>query len=323
MSLMTPATVLGDPGRLRQVLLNLVGNALKFTERGQIEVRLTVVERDAESVLLEVAVRDSGIGIPVHQQQQIFDAFSQADGGTTRRYGGTGLGLTISARLVELMGGRIGVHSEPGHGSRFHFTLRCGLPRAEPVEPPVPEADQLRGMDVLVVEDNATYREVLLRILSSWGMVAQAAADGETGLALLEQARQQGRPFPLVLLDLALPGLDGFAVAEAMQLRSPDTPPAVMMLTANGQRGDAARCRELGIRAYLSKPVRPSDLFNGIVNALAPNQIAGVGKLVTRHSLRERKVGASILLVEDNEVNRVLAMTIPLNRSDGRTGLLK
>ncbi len=306
----TPPTVLGDPGRLRQVLLNLVGNALKFTERGEIEVTLEVAERDAGSVLLEVAVRDTGIGIPAHQQQQIFDAFSQGDSGTTRRYGGTGLGLTISARLVDLMGGRIGVRSDPGHGSRFHFTLRCGLPRVEPVEPPVPEADQLRGMDVLVVEDNATYREVLLRILGSWGMAPQAAADGETGLALLEQARRQGRPFPLVILDLALPGLDGFAVAGAVRQQAPETPAAVMMLTANGQRGDAARCRELGIRAYLSKPVRPSELFNGIVTALAPNPITGVGTLVTRHSLRERKSGAAILLVEDNEVNRVLAMTI-------------
>jgi two-component system, sensor histidine kinase and response regulator len=306
----TPPTVLGDPGRLRQVLLNLVGNAIKFTERGGVDVSLAVAERDAESVLLEVAVRDTGIGIPAHQQRQIFDAFSQGDSGTTRRFGGTGLGLTISARLVELMGGRIDVQSEPGRGSRFQFTLRCGLPRQEPAEPPVPEADQLRGMDVLVVEDNVTYREVLLRILGSWGMAAQVAPDGETGLLLLEQAQRQGRPFPLVLLDLALPGLDGFAVAEAMRRRSPDAPTAVMMLTANGQRGDAARCRELGIRAYMTKPIRPAELFNGIVTSLAPDPVAGVGSLVTRHSLRERQAGAAILLVEDNEVNRVLATTI-------------
>ena len=306
----TPPSVLGDPGRLRQVLLNLVGNALKFTERGEVEVTLAVAARDAESVLLEVGVCDTGIGIPAHQQQQIFDAFSQGDSGTTRRYGGTGLGLTISARLVDLMGGRIGVQSDPGHGSRFHFTLRCGLPQEEPQEPPVPEADLLRGLDVLVVEDNATYREVLMRTLGSWGMAPQAAPDGETGLALLEQARRQGRPFPLVLLDLTLPGLDGFGVAEAMRRQAPEAAPAVMMLTANGQRGDAARCRELGIRAYMTKPVRPSELFNGIVSSLAPSAPANIGRLVTRHSLRERQAGAAILLVEDNEVNRVLATTI-------------
>ena len=306
----TPQTLIGDPGRLRQVLINLVGNALKFTERGEVEVTLAVESRADDAVVLKVGVRDTGIGIALDQQHSIFDAFAQGDSGTTRRYGGTGLGLTISSRLVELMGGRIWVESEPGRGSRFFFTLRCALPQVEPDTPAAPELDRLRGMDVLVVEDNATYREVLMRILESWGMTPHAAPDGETGLALMEQARRRGRAYPLVLLDLILPGLDGFAFAQALRSRAPEDRSALMMITANGQRGDAARCREIGIRAYLSKPIRPSELFNGIVSSLAPDPLVTTGTLVTRHSLRERQAGASILLAEDNEVNRVLATTI-------------
>ena len=305
-----PPCLIGDPGRLRQVLVNLVGNALKFTERGEVEVTLTLEAFEGDQVVLLIGVRDTGIGIAPHLQRHIFDAFAQGDSGTTRRYGGTGLGLTISARLVELMGGRIWVESQPGRGSQFFFTLRCGVPRAEPAELPVPQAERLRGMDVLVIEDNTTYREVLMRILASWGMQPQAAADGESGLALMTQARARGRPFPVVLLDLVLPGLDGFAVAQALRREAPHDHATVMMITANGQRGDAARCREIGIRAYLSKPVKPSELFNGIVTSLAREETASAGALVTRHSLRERQSGASILLVEDNEVNRVLALTI-------------
>jgi two-component system, sensor histidine kinase and response regulator len=305
----TPQRLVGDPGRLRQVLLNLVGNALKFTERGEVEVTLAVEAREDNDVVLRIGVRDTGIGIPAHQQRHIFDAFVQGDSGTTRRYGGTGLGLTISARLVELMGGRIGVESEPGRGSRFFFTLRCGLPSLEPAAPPQPEVERLHGVDVLVIEDNATYREVLVRILGAWGMTPHASPDGETGLALMERARLEGHPFALVLLDLMLPGLDGFAVAEAIRRHAPDTA-AVMMLTANGQRGDAARCRDIGIRAYMTKPIRPAELFNAIVTSLVRSPFVAPGALITRHSLRERQTGARILLAEDNEVNRVLAMTI-------------
>ena len=315
----TPQTLIGDPGRLRQVLLNLVGNALKFTERGEIEVVLGVESRDAETVVLKIGVRDTGIGIPMHQQRHIFDAFSQGDGGTTRRYGGTGLGLTISAHLVELMGGRIWVDSEPGVGSQFYFTLTCGLPQQSSAGLDAAGAERLRGMEVLVIEDNATYREVLVRILGSWGMRPQAAPDGESGLALMAQSRAAGRPYPLVLLDLVLPRLDGFAVAEALRrAAAPHEATELMMITANGQRGDAARCREIGIRAYLCKPIKPSELFNGILTLLSPDEPALAGHLVTRHSLRERQASAAILLVEDNEINRMLATTI-LDRLGHRT----
>jgi two-component system, sensor histidine kinase and response regulator len=301
-----PPTLVGDPGRLRQVLLNLVGNALKFTERGEVKVTLDVESRAPGAVVLRVGVRDTGIGIAEHQVSRIFDAFAQGESGIARRYGGTGLGLTISARLVELMGGRIWVESEPGRGSRFYFTLRCGIPRRVPAPTPVPPLEQLRGLGVLVVEDNPTYREVLMRILASWGMRPDAAADGDAALALVRRARQQGRPYRVVLLDLILPGQDGFDVARALRRGAADDESLLIMITANGQRGDSAKCREIGISAYLSKPIRPAELFDGIVSALTTDR----STLLTRHSLRERRSSAAILLVEDNEVNRVLASAI-------------
>jgi two-component system, sensor histidine kinase and response regulator len=305
-----PRTLLGDPGRLRQVLLNLLGNALKFTERGEVEVTLDVLSREADAAILRIGVRDTGIGIAPDRQSDIFDAFSQGEGGITRRYGGTGLGLTISARLVELMGGRIWVNSEPGKGSQFYFTVRCGLPEPTSAVSPGIEAQRLKGLRVLVVDDNDASRDRLAGILASWGMAPHMASDGTTGLAMVGQARHAGRPYRLVLLDLILPGSDGFAVAQALRHEALNDNVVLMMITGHGQRHDAARCREIGIRAYLSKPVKPFELYSGIVSALATDETSAAPTLITRHSLRERLPGAKILLVEDNEINRILATTI-------------
>ena len=305
-----PTTLLGDPGRLRQVLLNLVGNALKFTEQGEVEVTLDVQSRADEAVLLRIGVRDTGIGIPGHLQRDIFDAFSQGDAAITRRYGGTGLGLTISARLVELMGGRIWVESEPGKGSLFCFTLRCGVPAGASSELPSLQAQRLRGLRVLIVDDNAVSRESILDMLGSWGLVPHVARDEASGLAMLRHARREGQPYRLVLLDLIHPDVDAFGVAQTLRGDAAQDNVALMMLATQGQRGDAMRCREAGICAYLSKPVRASELYNGIVAALASAVSVAAPALITRHSLRERRPAANILLVEDNEVNRVLATTI-------------
>ncbi len=307
-----PPTLLGDPGRLRQVLLNLVGNALKFTERGAVEVSVGVASREPGAVLLQISVRDTGIGIAADQQQRIFDAFSQADSGITRRYGGTGLGLTICARLVELMGGRIGVRSAPGQGSEFHFTLRCGVPEFQAAALPLAlEAESaLQGLHVLLLVDGAAARDPLLRVLHSWGLVPHVALDSAAATAVLHEAKQRGQSCRLALLDLVLPGSDAFAVAQQLRDAAAPDPIALVMLSSIGQRGDALRCREIGVHAFLSKPVPPSELYNAIVSALAGDDTSAAPALITRHSLRERRRGAKILLVEDNEVNRVLATVI-------------
>jgi two-component system sensor histidine kinase/response regulator len=304
-----PQVLIGDPGRLRQTLINLVGNAIKFTDRGEVEVAITLEPSSAESALVQISVRDTGIGIAPENQKAIFEAFTQADSSVTRCYGGTGLGLAISARLCELMGGRIWVESMPGGGSTFRFTLRCGMPRVSAKAQPVRAFRTLEQLPVLVVDDNSTHREVLVRLLTNWGMCPHAAANGESALLMLVEAERAGQPFALVLLDVIMPGLDGFAVAERIKNDPRLRPSSVIMLTAVGQHGDAARCRELGLEAYLSKPVRPSELFDTIVTVTG-HEAEASPKLVTRHSTREARQARSILLAEDNEVNQLLATRI-------------
>ena len=211
-----PDALLGDPGRLRQIIVNLVGNAIKFTDQGEVVLAVTVEDHDAEHIHLHFVVSDTGIGIPLEKQRQIFEAFSQADTSTTRRYGGTGLGLTISMQLVKLMGGRLWVESEAGKGSAFHFDLRFGLLK-EAAAKPWPRPEQLQDMRVLVVDDNRTNRRVLEDVLANWGMQPVLAADGATGLALLRAAADRGEPFRLALLDVMMPGMDGFQLAEQIR----------------------------------------------------------------------------------------------------------
>jgi two-component system sensor histidine kinase/response regulator len=309
--------LIGDPGRLRQLIINLVGNAIKFTAQGEVAVGVTAEAIDADRALLHVAVRDTGIGIPADKQQLIFDSFSQADTSTTRRYGGTGLGLAICARLCELMGGRIWVESEPGVGSTFHFTMQAGVSLT-----PAPrlERTSLQGLSALMADDNPTNRRWLEDTLRRWGMHPTVACDGQEALRLLNDP---AREFDLVLLDGQMPGMSGFDVAEALVGRPQLIGSTVMLLTSGGQRGDASRCKALGVGGYLVKPVSQSELFDAIVLTRAehervtrpaplddPQAPPPEAQLITRHSVNESRLHYKVLLVEDNPVNQKLAIRL-------------
>jgi two-component system sensor histidine kinase/response regulator len=306
-----PQAVVGDPGRLRQIIVNLVGNAIKFTEKGEVVTYVKTESRTESEIWLLFTVADTGIGIPADKQAAIFKAFEQADGSMTRKYGGTGLGLTISLRLVQLMDGRIWVESAPGQGSRFHFTIRFALQKvsARTVVPRDPAT--LRDMPVLIVDDNATNREILRKMLENWHMQPTVSASGAQAMVTLRESMARGRGFPLILLDAQMPEMDGFALAESIK-RNPDWSSAtVMMLSSAGQPGDAMRCRSLGVVAYLTKPIVQSELFDAILSALgtrAKNQV--IPALVTRHSLRESRHHFHVLLAEDNAVNQTLAVRL-------------
>ena len=297
----------GDPGRLRQILVNLLGNAIKFTHQGEVVLRVTSDVTTPPDVVLQFSIRDTGIGIPLDRQQSIFKAFTQVDGSTTRNYGGTGLGLTISSQLVQLMGGRLWVESEAGEGSTFRFTARFALGNAcAPIA--VPPSVELRDVPVLIVDDNATNRHLLESMLIGWRMAPTLAASVPDALAALRAAQQSGRPFTLLLADVQLPDADGFTLAEAIKRDPTIADTSIVMLTSAGQPGDAARCRELGIDAYLPKPIKHWDLRGAILLALGVRSTDGRGQaLVTRHSLREARRTGRILLVEDNGVNQLVA----------------
>jgi two-component system sensor histidine kinase/response regulator len=306
-----PDGLIGDPGRLRQIIINLVGNAIKFTEQGEVVLRVANESRTADAIQLQFTVADTGIGIPLERQAAIFEAFSQADGSMTRKYGGTGLGLTISSRLVELMGGRIWVESELDKGSQFHFTACYGLQKS-PIRTVLPRRlETLRDMRVLVVDDNATNRHILLRMLENWHANPIAVDSAAKAIVALQECQGTGKAFPLILLDAQMPEMDGFALAEAVK-RNPDwRATSVMMLSSAGQRGDAMRCRELGVAAYLTKPVQQTELLDAILAALGiRGKKEAAPQLVTRHSLRESRTRMQILLVEDNAVNQLVAIRL-------------
>jgi signal transduction histidine kinase/DNA-binding response OmpR family regulator len=305
-----PEAVLGDPGRIRQILINLVGNAIKFTEEGEVLISVERSEETTQDVTLHFAIKDTGVGIAADQQQKIFEAFSQADGSTTRKYGGTGLGLTICTKLVELMKGRIWLESQPEEGSTFHFTACLGIQEQLYLPEPPLEPEQLRDLHVLIVDDNFTNRRVLLGMLMRWGMRPTAVEGGRAALQALEIAKSTGHPFPLMLLDGQMPDMDGFALAEKIQKDPGLIAVTVMMLTSAGHLGDASRCRELGISAYLVKPIRSKELLDAICKVL--NRVARTqsSPLVTRHTLREDKRRSRVLLAEDNAVNQTLAVRL-------------
>jgi PAS domain S-box-containing protein len=303
-----PDAIVGDPGRLRQIIVNLVGNAIKFTEKGEVIVYVQADSRTKDDIQLHFAIADTGIGIPAEKQMAIFEAFTQVDGSMSRTYGGTGLGLTISARLVGFMHGRLWVESDLGKGSRFHFTAHFGLQKS-PARIIVPrDPATLRDMRVLVVDDNATNRQILLKMLANWHTNPTAVESGARAITALREAQGLGRTYPLILLDAQMPEMDGFALAECIK-RNPDWQTAtIMMLSSAGQRGDAKRCRDLGVAAYLTKPVRQDELLDAILTALGTRPTKETAPaLVTRHSLREISNHLRILLVEDNVVNQVLA----------------
>ena len=321
-----PEYLVGDAGRLQQVLVNLVGNAIKFTVAGEVVVsvglpiadcRLQIDQTenpaasfDLQSAIcnLQFSVRDTGIGIPADKQRMVFDAFAQADSSTTRKYGGTGLGLAISRRLVALMGGRLWVESTPGVGSTFHFTARLGIGQGSGVFSGFADVSALAGLPVLVVDDNATNRRLLEQILSGWGVRPTLAADGPAALAALRNATRRGEPFPLVLLDVHMPEMDGFTLARQIKDSPELASPAVVLLTSGGDGADLARCRELGIAACLMKPVKQSALLSALLTAL--------GRPAAPARQRGQSVGESsaaapglrVLLAEDNAVNQLVAV---------------
>ena len=310
-----PAAVSGDPARLRQIIVNLVSNALKFTERGEVVLRVDRDGAPGDRVGLRFTVSDTGIGIPAEKQATIFEAFTQADSSTTRRFGGTGLGLTITSQLIALMGGRIWVESQPGQGSQFHFTIPFEVPAAPPAPAPPRQVRDLEGMPVLVIDDNATNRRILDEILTTWGMRPTVVDGGAAGLQAMELAHQSGQPFPLVLLDYQMPDMDGFQVAEQIALRPHLAGATIMLLSSVGQRGDALRCRELGVAAYLSKPVRQSVLLDAILVALArPASSTEARALVTRHTLRESHGALGGGPAEDNAGDPLLMESLDAAR---------
>jgi len=300
------AALVGDPARLRQIIINLGGNAIKFTDKGEVVIRVETEKKEESSVLLHFTVSDTGIGIPTEKADAIFESFTQADGSTTRQYGGTGLGLAISKQFTELMGGRIWVESEPGKGSTFHFTARFGLGHPETVEMARIKELDLSGIRVLVVDDNATNRLVIREMASSFGLVPVEAVDGVEALAELEKAFEAGDSYKLLFLDFQLPFMDGFDVAERIKERPFGADVKIILLTSAGQRGDAKRCEELGISAYLHKPVKQSELLDAIKMALG-HPSGERGPVITRHLIREARKKLCILLAEDNIVNQKLA----------------
>jgi two-component system sensor histidine kinase/response regulator len=304
-----PDAVIADPGRLRQVLVNLIGNAIKFTHKGEIVVSVDVESRGEHDALLHFAVSDTGIGIEKAKLNKIFEAFAQADGSTTREHGGTGLGLSISVQLVELMGGRIWVESKQGVGSTFHFTARFEIDDSPESEPVKMEAEAIDGLRVLVVEDNDTNRQIFCELLNAWGARPKEAVDATSALEMLREAADCGEAFELVLIDALMPLMDGFQLAEQISQDEGLGTPKMMLLTSAGNRGDAARCRELGISAYLNKPVKESDLLEAIMEIVSTaGRQRARQRLVTRHTLRERRRELRVLLAEDNLVNQKLAV---------------
>jgi len=301
-----PATVSGDPLRLRQVLLNLIGNAVKFTSEGEVVIRVEALSAADGEVALHFQITDTGIGIPKDRQRSIFEAFTQADGSSTRKYGGTGLGLTISNRLVAMMGGRLWVESEPGRGSVFHFTVRCGVastpaPAASPTR-----GDALRGRSVLVVDDNRTSLGILGEVLENWAMKAKLASSGEEALSILHAPKPSS--FDLILLDGRMPGMDGFAVARAIGAAAP---PMILMLSPGAGPGDGDLARSEGIRGCLLKPFKQSELLGAILDCLAGTvQAEGPARAACSVVSEQDGPPLRVLLAEDNRVNQRLAVRL-------------
>src|SRR5216110_1366874 len=309
-----PHLVRGDRTRLRQVLMNLIGNAIKFTEEGEVDVSATVAGHHGDRTSVRCRVRDTGIGISEQQRASIFDEFTQADASMTRRYGGTGLGLAIARRLVALMGGELTVTSEVGRGSEFSFTLPFPVEASAAAQAPGRRAS-LGGRRLLVVDDNETNRRILRDMLGAEGVAVHEAHRADAGLEALRRAATAGTPFDLAILDAQMPDQDGFELATAIRGDAQLGRTRLLILTSAGQRGDGERCRQLGIQAYLTKPIARADLIEAVGTVLAETPSAGGGAdLVTRHSIAESRHSLHILLAEDNPVNQQVATAMLLKR---------
>jgi CheY-like chemotaxis protein/HPt (histidine-containing phosphotransfer) domain-containing protein len=302
-----PDGIVGDPVRLRQVLVNLVGNAIKFTHTGEISVRVAADWLTDAEVLLHVAVTDTGIGIPPEKQETIFQPFTQADGSTTRHYGGTGLGLAITVQLVEMMGGRVWVQSQVGEGSTFHFTARFAIDQ-ERARPIAPTAEIVRDLPVLVVDDNATNRLVLMEMLRVWHAKPVAVTNGPAALATLRRAAEAGTPFALALIDYQMPSMDGLEAASRIRGDAELAATPVVLLTSADRPGDVAQVRGLGKSAYLMKPiVEPGDLLRAIQAAISDRQgDEAVPGPISAPPRSRAAAGLRVLVVDDTPVNRTV-----------------
>ncbi len=312
----TPSCLRGDPGRLRQVLINLAGNAIKFTSEGEVVIHVSCEDETDVMARIRFEVRDTGIGIPKERMGKLFQMFSQIDGSTTRKYGGTGLGLAISKKLAEMMGGAIGVESECGKGSTFWFTAALEK-RPVPRDVIVPKPGNIRGARVLAVDDNATNRFVVREQLRSWGCQADEAANGEEALDKLRRAARNGTPFHMAILDQEMPHMDGASLGKAIKADPEIRDVILVLLTSRGQRGDSKRFSEIGFAAYLTKPTRASSLHDCLAMATAAQEGAAsrpsrpVDALITRHKLAdEKRRRVRMLLAEDNPTNQKVALRI-------------
>jgi signal transduction histidine kinase/CheY-like chemotaxis protein len=306
-----PDVVEGDSSRLRQVVTNLIGNALKFTEKGEVSLKVQTALDSGENRCLHFVISDTGIGIPLDKQKLIFDPFSQADTSTTRTYGGTGLGLTITSRLVAMMGGRIWVESQVGRGSQFHFTVQFKSARAQThLDPVLPHAS-LRSVRTLVVDDNATNRRILEHLLQRWDMPVTSVGSGPAAIAELSAAALSSHPYGLILTDVHMPEMDGFAFVEHLRRRPDLSSVIIMMLASARTAGDSQRYRDLGVAAFLSKPIRQSELRATIARVLGPADAQAAARHIAPHSPSAEPAlpipSLHILLTEDNLVNQRLA----------------
>ncbi len=334
-----PTALIGDPGRLRQIIVNIAGNSLKFTEEGEIVIRVEMESETDDSVNLHFMVADTGIGIPKDKLDSIFKSFEQVDGSTVRKYGGTGLGLSITRQFVEMMGGEIYVESpnrlrleedsnipacaeasagsknlnnrqsKGGPGSIFHFTIRFELSRLKDISFTCPKPLDLSGMPVLIVDDNYTNRILLQEMITSWGLVPTIAANGKEALDRFNEASASGTPYRLILLDMQMPEMDGFDVAKIIKDAPSGKDVKIIMLSSIGQRGDSDRCKEVGISGYLPKPIKQSDLFDAIVMTMGLSS-EETPAVITRHKVYETRESFNILLAEDNLINQTLAVRL-------------
>ena len=295
-----PDRLVGDPGRLCQVIINLVNNATKFTERGEVIFEVELESRNESSATLQFSVSDTGIGIPADKQKEVFRPFRQVDASSTRVFEGTGLGLAISAQLVQRMGGRIWLESVPRLGSIFRFTARFAYSEEDTADTVKAPPETVAGMRVLVVDDNATNREILGEMLANWEMVATLCSSGSSALEQLEQEAREGRPYRLIILDCQMPEMDGFCLGEQIKARQDLAGSTIMMLSSSPSDGDLARCRDLGITAYLTKPVSQSGLLNAITTALNCREVPTETPAQRMSALAYQERSLHILLAEDN-----------------------
>ena len=310
-----PTALIGDPGKLRQVIVNIAGNSLKFTEEGEIVIRVELESETDDSVNLHFMISDTGIGIPQDKLDSIFKSFEQADGSITRKYGGTGLGLSITRQFVEMMGGEIKVESPNNHqskggpGSNFHFTVCFELSRSKDIRVPLPKPKDLSGMPVLIVDDNFTNRILLQEMTTSWGLVPTITANGKEAIDRFNKSFASGRAFRLILLDMQMPELDGFEVAKMIKDAPPGEDVRIILLSSSGQRGDADRCKEIGISGYLPKPIKQSDLYDAIMMTMGILS-EEMPTVITLHKVYEERESLNILLAEDNLINQTLAIKL-------------